>query len=83
MKTYTITQKAGLYVAGTRNTGVGTKLHLTKEQAAHELRLGTLIDTQAQADEKAAAVEAAQADAEAKAKADEKAAKKSSETQGN
>lgn len=49
MKRYAITEKAGRFVAGQTNTGVGTVLTLTDKQAAHELRLGTLraLDTAA------------------------------------
>ena len=43
MPRYAITEKAGPFVATYRNTGVGTVLELTEHQAAHELRLGTLI----------------------------------------
>ncbi|SMO65211.1 hypothetical protein SAMN06265173_10898 [Thalassovita litoralis] len=42
MNRYAITEKAGRFVAGQTNTGVGTVLTLTEKQAAHELRLGTL-----------------------------------------
>ena len=47
MNRYAITEKAGRFVAGQTNTGVGTVLTLTEKQAAHELRLGTLraLDT--------------------------------------
>lgn len=44
MPRYAITEKAGLFVAGFRNPGVGTVLELSERQAAHELRLGTLSD---------------------------------------
>lgn len=43
MPRYAITEKAGRFVAGTNNTGVGTVLTLTEKQAEHELRLGTLV----------------------------------------
>lgn len=43
MPRYAITEKAGPFVAAYRNTGVGTVLDLTEQQAAHELRLGTLM----------------------------------------
>ena len=43
MPNYIITVKAGPYVAGQRNTGVGTMLKLSERAAEHELRLGTLI----------------------------------------
>ena len=42
MDDYIITERAGRFVAGYRNTGVGTALRLTPKQAEHELRLGTL-----------------------------------------
>lgn len=42
MPRYAITERAGPFVAGHRNTGVGTVLELTERQAEHELRLGTL-----------------------------------------
>jgi hypothetical protein len=42
MNRYAITEKAGRFVAGQTNTGVGTVLKLTDKQAEHELRLGTL-----------------------------------------
>lgn len=42
MPRYAITEKAGRFVAGQNNTGVGTVLTLTAKQAEHELRLGTL-----------------------------------------
>ena len=43
MPRYAITEKAGRFVAGQSNTGVGSVLVLTDKQAEHELRLGTLI----------------------------------------
>jgi hypothetical protein len=43
MPRYAITERAGPFVAGHRNTGVGTVLELTERQAEHELRLGTLV----------------------------------------
>lgn len=42
MNRYAITEKAGRFVAGQTNIGVGTVLTLTEKQAEHELRLGTL-----------------------------------------
>ena len=42
MNRYAITEKAGRFVAGQTNTGVGTVLILTDKQAEHEVRLGTL-----------------------------------------
>lgn len=43
MPRYAITNKAGKFVAGQNNRGVGTVLTLTEKQAAHELRLGSLV----------------------------------------
>lgn len=43
MAKYLITEKAGRFVAGHRNTGVGTALDLPPIAAEHELRLGTLV----------------------------------------
>jgi hypothetical protein len=50
MNRYAITEKAGRFVAGETNIGVGTVLTLTDKQAEHELRLGTLrpLDVAAQ-----------------------------------
>jgi hypothetical protein len=42
MPRYAITEKAGRFVAGQNNTGVGTILTLTEKQAEHEVRLGSL-----------------------------------------
>jgi len=42
MNRYAITEKAGRFVAGQTNIGVGTVLTLTDKQAEHEQRLGTL-----------------------------------------
>lgn len=44
MKRYTITEKAGRIVAGHSNTGVGTEVELTEEQAASALAAGELLD---------------------------------------
>lgn len=80
MKNYAITAAAGRYVAGTNNTGAGTILPLSDAQAAHELRLGTIVfadpDDLAAAEKAAAkAAKAAQADAaKAAAEQDAKAA---------
>lgn len=43
MPRYGITEKAGRFVAGLQNHGVGSVLTLTEKQAEHELRLGTLV----------------------------------------
>ena len=48
MAKYIITEKAGRFVAGHRNPGVGTVLELTDSQAAYELTLGTLVAVQAE-----------------------------------
>lgn len=42
MAKYLITEKAGRFVAGHRNTGVGTVLELPPVAAEYELTLGTL-----------------------------------------
>lgn len=42
MAKYLITEKAGAFVAGHRNTGVGTVLELPPLAAEYELTLGTL-----------------------------------------
>ena len=42
-KTYTITEKAGRYVAGQRNGGVGTSISLTEKQAEAALRGGEIV----------------------------------------
>jgi hypothetical protein len=43
MAKYLITEKAGRFVAGHRNTGVGTALDLLPFAAEYEIRLGTLV----------------------------------------
>jgi hypothetical protein len=43
MARYLITEKAGRFVAGHRNTGVGTVLDLLPLAAEYEPRLGTLV----------------------------------------
>lgn len=43
MARYLITEKAGRFVAGYRNTGVGTALELPPHAAEYELALGTLV----------------------------------------
>jgi hypothetical protein len=50
MTRYIITEKAGRFVAGRNNTGVGTVLELTPAEAQYELTLGTLA-LEAEADE--------------------------------
>lgn len=42
MPRYAITEKAGRFIAGQTNTGVGSVLTLTEKQAEHEVRLGSL-----------------------------------------
>lgn len=88
MPKYQITEKAGRYVAGMRNTGVGTDIVLTEKQAEAALREGSIVaaltkEEAAEVDkklreeaEKEADAEKAKAakEAEAKAKADAKAA---------
>ena len=88
MPRYTITEKAGPFVAGRNNTGAGTDLFLSEKEAEYELSLGTLIDAEkaaeetriaeAQAEEEAKALrlkaEQDEAEAQAKAEADKKAA---------
>lgn len=53
MPKYLITEKAGTFVAGHRNTGVGSTLDLPAVAAEYELTLGTLVP----ADEAAPAAE--------------------------
>ena len=43
---FIITDRAGPWIAGQRNPGAGTVLELTQQQAAHELRLGTIVHDQ-------------------------------------
>lgn len=43
LKTYLITRKAGRFVAGQRNPGVGLPLTLTDKQAEHDLAQGTIV----------------------------------------
>lgn len=43
MPRYVITEKAGRIVAGRRNSGVGTELDLTEQEAKAGVREGTLI----------------------------------------
>lgn len=42
MPRYAITSKAGRFVAGHNNTGVGSPLILSEKAAAYELSLGTI-----------------------------------------
>lgn len=42
MAKYVITEKAGRFVAGYRNTGVGTVVELSPHAADYEIALGTL-----------------------------------------
>lgn len=46
MLRFIITDRAGPWIAGQRNPGAGTVLELTQQQAAHELRLGTIVHDQ-------------------------------------
>ena len=48
-RNYLITDKAGPYVAGQRNTGVGTKLFMSEKEAEAGLRVGHLVDADADA----------------------------------
>jgi len=43
---FIITDRAGSWIAGQRNPGAGMVLELTPQQAAHELRLGTIVHDQ-------------------------------------
>lgn len=67
MPRYAITVKAGRFVAGQSNIGVGTILTLTDKQAEHELRLGTLVPVDAE--DAATAPQEAGQEAQAPAKA--------------
>ena len=67
MKRYAITERAGRFVAGYNNTGVGTVLTLTDKQAEHEVRLGTLRPLDVPAAKKAKNAPAAKAKKAAKA----------------
>lgn len=67
MPRYAITEKAGRFVAGQINNGVGTVLVLTEKQAEHELRLGTLQALDAAPAEEAAEKPAKGAKADANA----------------
>ncbi len=75
MPRYAITQKAGRFVAGQNNTGVGTVLTLTEKQAEHEIRLGTLqpLDVPVANDEGGKAKKASGGKAKAAPKPDAKA----------
>jgi hypothetical protein len=41
---FRITEKAGRFVAGRNNTGVGTPLLLSRREAQHDVRLGALVE---------------------------------------
>ncbi len=43
MPLYQITDKAGPYVAGRVNEGAGTTIFLTEREAAHDLRVGSIV----------------------------------------
>ncbi|MCA3559922.1 MAG: hypothetical protein IOC82_02695 [Aestuariivirga sp.] len=58
MTRYIITEKAGRFVAGRNNTGVGTVLELTPAEAQYELTLGTLALEEAPVETAAGAPEA-------------------------
>ena len=52
MKDYIVTAKAGRRISGIPNPGTGNVIRLTDRQAAHELRMGTIVpadDTEARA----------------------------------
>lgn len=49
MPEYRITEKAGPYVAGRANLGVGHTIFLTPREAAHDVRLGTLEEVRPKA----------------------------------
>lgn len=55
MNTYITTSKAGRRISGLPNPGVGNPIRLTEAQAAHELRMGTIVPADNAADRKAAA----------------------------
>ena len=71
MPRFAITEKAGRFVAGQTNNGVGSVLTLTAKQAEHEVRLGTLtpldVEKPKPAAQKAAKSKKAAAKDEAKA----------------
>lgn len=75
MKTYVITEKAGRFVAGQRNPGVGMTLRLTDKAAEAGLREGALAERKPEAAASAEKVETKAA--EAKAATAAKAAKPS------
>ncbi len=62
MPKYLITEKAGRFVAGHRNTGVGSTLDLPAVAAEYELTLGTLVPADEPEAPPAAEPEAAPAD---------------------
>jgi hypothetical protein len=41
---FRITEKAGRFVAGRNNPGVGTPLLLSRREAEHDVRLGALVE---------------------------------------
>lgn len=63
MPKYLITEKAGTFVAGHRNTGVGSTLDLPAVAAEYELTLGTLVLAEEAAPASAGEPEAAEPDA--------------------
>jgi hypothetical protein len=67
VKQYIVTEKAGRFVAGRNNVGVGTVLELTPREAEYELTLGTLraVDDAAQRDQTEQAGEALEQEAQA------------------
>lgn len=47
---FRITEKAGRFVAGRNNPGVGTPLLLSRREAEHDVRLGALVEVGKEAD---------------------------------
>jgi len=50
MKTYLVTDKAGLFVAGRRSPGAGKTLMLKDSAAEHPKRLGHVVEADQSAD---------------------------------
>ena len=63
MPKYLITEKAGTFVAGHRNNGVGSTLDLPAVAAEYELTLGTLVPAEEAAPVPAGEPEAAETEA--------------------
>lgn len=45
-RAYLVTEKAGRFVAGRNNVGVGSVLTLTAQEAEYELLLGTIVPSE-------------------------------------